>query len=757
MPPFPSLLRNFRWTSLILLISNTTLTILGTTFFLFFPCKTRPINHDQVMIGVVVVVVGAVMRLVVMAKCAGKQEAMAVCILGASERDEFGGDDREGRLRRRMSYIKWLWWSRFATVILVFQLVVAAYLTCMVVRSISRDGTFDDCVIGPVSERSKKDMLLPFMIITWFVALLQCFFGPDVLRWRSFYATHDHVWKAHYQEVFDHGIREALCCLGRAKYLRAMEEDEVHSVARLLGDLVTYRATGTGHLELLAGLALLQRHNQFPESYEGSAEAPDEVIQEATTYQPFAEAAYTGPLLDVGRNFILFPCAWFHRQGILSVWNRNRRPVLQGDNWWRGHAAAFLKYVHLEPGALRRGRVNQANCKATYFVVVLHHLKTVVVAVRGTESPEDLITDGLTNMIDDSVKQRVTSTFPHYGHSGVVEAARELFNQIDGGGEGGGNENEAFESRGFLSSILGEGCECEGYGLRIVGHSLGGAIAAVLGLRLHAQYPKLHVYAFGPLPCLDSVVADACSSFITSIIHDSEFSAYLSINSVLRLRAAALMAVSQDSTTDSTMLYRLARLFLDVSKHQKGSTGKPLLPSEVQGRILTGCDASSSVSAHRHQVYPEESKDQDRDSFLCEGPRQESDIEITGHDSVDSFVNLFAGDIHLTDEQVSEFMEVVPSSKSRSDQDPPELLLPGLVIHLVRQQRSIFPLWRGWRMQERVSRYKATVANRENFKDILVSPYMFLDHLPWRCRYALHKVLESRNKQVNADQGVMIR
>lgn len=36
-----------------------------------------------------------------------------------------------------------------------------------------------------------------------------------------------------------------------------MEEDEVNSVAQMLGDLVTYRASGTGHLEFLAGLWLL--------------------------------------------------------------------------------------------------------------------------------------------------------------------------------------------------------------------------------------------------------------------------------------------------------------------------------------------------------------------------------------------------------------------------------------------------------------------------------------------------------------------
>lgn len=39
-------------------------------------------------------------------------------------------------------------------------------------------------------------------------------------------------------------------------------------------------------------------------------------------------------------------------------------------------------------------------------------------------------------------------------------------------------------SSSLLSSLLGVGCECEGYSIRIVGHSLGGAIAALLGLRV---------------------------------------------------------------------------------------------------------------------------------------------------------------------------------------------------------------------------------------------------------------------------------
>lgn len=36
------------------------------------------------------------------------------------------------------------------------------------------------------------------------------------------------------------------------------------------------------------------------------------------------------------------------------------------------------------------------------------------------------------NRIHSDVKERVTTSFPHYGHSGIVEAARDIFSQIEG-------------------------------------------------------------------------------------------------------------------------------------------------------------------------------------------------------------------------------------------------------------------------------------------------------------------------------------
>ncbi|MED6130889.1 hypothetical protein PIB30_004749 [Stylosanthes scabra] len=622
------------------------------------------------------------------------------------------------------------------------------------------------------SQLWKQRLLSSFMITVCFVSVLQCFAGSDVLRWRSFYESQDDAWKCHYREVFDNGIRETLCCLGRVKYLSALEEDEVYSVARLLGDLVAYRATGTGHMELLAGLTLLQSQDKPMESHENAMEPPETKMREAAALHKFAEAAYTGPLLDLGRNPFIFPCAWLYRQGILNPWSRNRRPVLEGDNLWRGHAAAFLKYVNLPPEVLRQGRVSQFKCEAAYFVVVLHHLRTVVITIRGTETPEDLITDGLakectlstndlaglTNHIRPDIKKNVTSTFPHHAHSGIVEAARELFKRIEGD-----PDIDDPESRGLLSKLLGVGCECYGYNIRVVGHSLGGAIAALLGLQLYSRYPNLHVYSFGPLPCVDFVVANACSEFITSIIYGVEFSSRLSIGSVMRLRAAAITSLSQDPKADSAMIFRLAHRFLNVSNYQRNKSETEDQPdyyseSNVQQdpnhqirkrQCETDKKGSNKQEIQEHAVTAE--RCHYANPFDCEEGNERGHYAVwdstKGKDHIveidnAEITNPFATDARSVDDPVAQFIDTVPSSKSHSDTDPPEMYLPGLVIHIIPVQNKP-QTSKTWRIGSSGKSYKAYVANRENFKDIIVSPSMFLDHLPWRCHEALKKIVKS--------------
>ncbi|KAJ4843652.1 hypothetical protein Tsubulata_010148 [Turnera subulata] len=823
------LVKSLRISTIILGISNLAVGIAGGFLVLvvFQDCDGKSLTTPVVGVSL-----AAALKILAMVRTGMAQRATATTILDSPA-------DNVNRLKRRISYKRWLWWSRFTLIITLLQTVCAFYLLFIVVQHVSDDGTSYECSEGMASNNNqgKLKLLVSYVVMVFLVPLIHCAVGSDVLSWRSFYTTQDDVWRAHYQEVFDHGIREALCCLGRVKYLSVSKEDEVFSVAKLLGDLVTYRASGTGHMELLAGLALLHRQSESPEIHDGQPDAPEDQISEALNFHEFAEAAYTGPLLDFGRHTVFFSCAWLHRQGILTPWTRNRRPILIGDNWWRGHAAAYLNYVKLPAEALRRGRVCQEKCEAAYFIVVLHRLRTVVIAVRGTETPEDLITDGLgresplsmedldglikhvllslslslslsltkhdgedrgsSSPIHPDVKRRVESSFPHYGHSGIIEAARDLYMQI----EGNPCCNDAgSESGGFLTSLLGAGCECDGYSVRIVGHSLGGAIAAMIGLRLYRQFPNLHVYAYGPLPCLDLVTAEACSDFVTSIVHDNEFSARLSVGSVLRLRAAAIMALSEDSKTDTALVLRLARRFLYVSKYQRGTLVE--YPTNVNSATTTVQEQNQDMYKGNHkmdQINPlsDESKTMLAGNFEdktfenpfynsaaaasnssdIENPFCNSAVAPNSSDTENPFYDSAASPsssnrhepfytstavlntsdvenplcssgeaITPLDDPVSEFLETVPKSGSGLAGENVEMFLPGLVIHVVPEQRDTsLSMWKSWRFQASGESYRAYLANREMFKDIVVSPNMFLDHLPWRCHNALQKVLEVGN------------
>nr|XP_034597318.1 uncharacterized protein LOC117858369 isoform X3 [Setaria viridis] len=434
---------------------------------------------------------------------AGFAQGAAASAIAAGAIGAHVDSERDLRQLSRLRYKRWLWWTRFGMIITMLQFVLAIYLMCAIIKDVLAEGSLKQCFSGKIQNNKewKRILLIVFLVSMWVAIVVQCVTGSDVLRWRSFYASHDIAWRAHYREVFDHGIREVLCCLGRVKYSSVLEDDDICVVAQLLGDLMAYRASGTGHLELVAGLSLLQKSKLSTVTSKELVEAPQDLIQEAVLFHPFAEAAYTGPLLDFGRNPLMFPCVWLNRQGVLTPWTRARRPILEGDNCWRGHAAAFLKYANVAPEVLRKGRVSQTKREAAYFVIVLHDLSTVVIAIRGTETPEDVITDGLckecsltmddldglinSDQLSPQLKNTVLSSFPHYGHAGIVESARELYTVLEG--QPMHQDKSDTVTAGFLSSLLGDGCECHGYNIDIVGHSLGGSVAALLGIKHSPQ------------------------------------------------------------------------------------------------------------------------------------------------------------------------------------------------------------------------------------------------------------------------------
>ncbi|KAF7038982.1 hypothetical protein CFC21_049069 [Triticum aestivum] len=748
---------------------------------------------------------------------AGFAQGLAASAIAAGAIGAHVDSDRDLRHLSRLRYNRWLWWARFGMVITVLQFVLALYLMCIIVKDFSSGKSLKECFSGHDKDVNdwKNILLMIFLVVMWVGTIVQCATGSDVLRWRSFYATHDIAWRAHYREVFDHGIREVLCCLGRVKYSSVLEDDDICVVAKLLGDIMAYRASGTGHLELIAGFSLLQKSKMSTVLSREQVEAPPDLIQEAILFHPFAEAAYTGPLLDFGRNPLMFPCVWLNRQGILTPWTRARRPILEGDNWWRGHAAAFLKYVNVPPEVLRKGRVSQTKREAAYFVIVLHNLRTVVIAIRGTETPEDVITDGLcrecsltmddldglinSDQLPPQVKEAVLSSFPHYGHAGIIESARELYTKLEG--QSIHQDKSELMTAGFLSSLLGAGCECDGYNIEIVGHSLGGAVAALLGIRLYKQFPKLHVFTYGAAPCVDFVIADACSQFVTSIVHNDEFSSRLSMNSVIRLRGAAIKALTKDTSPNSTKVSKLVSGFTSNKRHDEQHAvvrcassgalqtvsdakqsngqihGKSVMHTVRGGVFLFGQAISCLVNTPKHRISSTAAINYElgrsRTTLTYNGEK----LTVASRGVLDGAPSGEPSDAYRDDKfpeaglDESESSYRLPHSNnsaelssapdhtciiSLSEGQSPDVYLPGLIIHIVPIKNGTSPLRKTLVTRHKNKSYKAFMANRQDFMDLVVTPRMFLDHLPWRCHYAMQRVIETRKRNqpiLNSSSG----
>ncbi|EFJ11321.1 hypothetical protein SELMODRAFT_126601, partial [Selaginella moellendorffii] len=619
-------------------------------------------------------------------------------------------------------YRRWLWWGRFGVLVTSFQTGGACYLTILAVRN----GRSSFCFPGKDQALcSSLYTLVILPIATWLLVLAQCCVGSDVLSWRSLYEMQHEAWRAHYREIFDRGIRELLCCLGRSRYLTTMDEDEVDTVAALLGDLVAYRAAGASHLEFLAGVALLRTRKSKPPVPKDLPPAPGPLVTEAALLHPYAVAAYTGPLLDIGRTPLLFPCAWMYRQGLLSLWNRRRSPSVDGDNWWRGHATAFLRAARLPAEALLKGRIHQRNRETVYFVIELKELKLVVVAVRGTETPEDLLTDGLgreciladtdfqglfmSGHLSDTAKREISSSNPHYGHAGVVAAARELAFELDSpedNPELSAGSSGSSKKTGFLTSILGPGGKCEGFSLRFTGHSLGGSIAAMAGMMLWHRFPNLHTYGYGVLPCVDAVIAEACSPFVTSVVYNDEFASRMSVASLMRLRAASLRALAADSdTSESAVIARVARRLFGSWRRGKASNG--VATGKTSNGGATNEDSNPSPGGATQYKRGKCGHKLKGGAFLC-------------YHACHCVMGMPKG-AHGSSTVVM----------GRPVIWPVELVMPGLVIHLVRVPDEAPGASSSW-FARRKKQHRAILRDRDDFRDLVVSPSMFLDHMPWR-------------------------
>jgi len=383
----------------------------------------------------------------------------------------------------------------------------------------------------------------------------------------------------------------------------------------------------------------------------------------------------------------------------------------------------------------------------SFFIAVDHDKQSVVVCIRGTLSLEDLITD----LNAEAEVLPLNPSLPDWlGHRGMIDAAqfvqRELFNRH-------------LLRRAFFHSI---DRGTASYKLVLVGHSLGAGTAAILSILLHNLYPKLHCYAFAPPGGLLSPPAvDFSRPFITSIVVGKDVVPRLGLHQMQILRQDFLAALSFSTEPKWKIIgYSCSSSFptctsSNSSSFSSSSSTSSSKDNEIceaiqfwrrRGRDLLTSKGTATVTREMPVSTGRKEKQERNEQPVGHPPtslaERETLIEPLLYSSTDASVANVDG----------------MNGESVTNQVP--LLPPGNVIHIVRshpsrRKQSTSTSWVSpsvdnppyiskqprRKNSEREPVFQAIRVDNGHFNEILISPVMVQDHLPYNIMFALESLL----------------
>ncbi|XP_065874972.1 uncharacterized protein [Euphorbia lathyris] len=238
-----------------------------------------------------------------------------------------------------------------------------------------------------------------------------------------------------------------------------------------------------------------------------------------------------------------------------------------------------------------------------YYIGIEPRRKLVILAIRGTHTVYDLITDIISSS-DGEV------TFEGYStHFGTAEAARWFLN------------HEIGTIRKCLEKY-------QGFRLRLVGHSLGAATASLLAIMLRKRTSEelgfspdiVSAVGYATPPCVSRELAESCANFVTTVVMQDDMVPRLSAASLARLRNEILetdwtsliekeewksvVGLVTNAKQVVSSVQDVARKFADYAKF---SRNKDVNDSSTRDTSLTAPrDAITSKTARINDDEPEE-------------------------------------------------------------------------------------------------------------------------------------------------------
>ncbi|NXY48632.1 DGLB lipase, partial [Ceuthmochares aereus] len=383
--------------------------------------------------------------------------------------------------------------------------------------------------------------------------------------------------------VWEKRIRLLCCCI---------VQDDDHRVAfTSIAELFRNYFSDTDLVpsDIAAGLTLL---HQEQDKMESCPKDPEEVLchspsslvtddldielENAAHYMLFAAAAYGWPYYIYTNPFTAL-CK-------LSGDCCRSRPTdsdITGSDRHNFHFGSILKMTGLQYRDFIHISFHNKIYEIPFFVALDHKKEAIVVAVRGTLSFEDVLTDLSADCEDLTLEDVLENGFVH---KGITQAANYIYRKLINDGI----LNQAF-------TIAPE------YKLVIVGHSLGGGTASVLAIMLRNSFPTLRCYAFSPPGgLLSKSLADYTKHFIVSVIVGKDLVARLSMPNMEDLKRRIVRIVANCNRPKYQILLR--GCWYEVFGGDPDN-----FPTELDGRnqgaLTQPLLAEESLMVHRSPSY----------------------------------------------------------------------------------------------------------------------------------------------------------
>ena len=267
--------------------------------------------------------------------------------------------------------------------------------------------------------------------------------------------------------------------------------------------------------DLAAGFVLLQRQqlaeekeridfseedlNGVERSLDFDNVTDKECYKQALQYCNFALGCYTWPLLcyvnpatalcQLGQHIYLSNQA--------GPPHRRRQHVLH-DNSCFCNLSGLLEMADIDEEQIVYCSFRNDLYCIPFYVAMDYDNEAVVVALRGTLSFHDIVTDMVA--VEEEIEVDANQDGSMFAHKGILRAALWV--------------QGVLKDKEILETAFSRG---PNFKLIIVGHSLGAGCAALLAILLRQDYPNLFCFAYSPPGCLNEPAATYTKQFVTSV------------------------------------------------------------------------------------------------------------------------------------------------------------------------------------------------------------------------------------------------